>query len=192
MPDIRANLRWLSDTLAAHGNARSVIACVACTVLFMGAIGSTGSGDKVPLDLLFYYTPETAYSMIESYGEEGRAAYRLFELTTDLAWPVVYTLTLSLVISWLFQGRSGPAPKARILNLLPFGAWLFDLLENALIVAMLSVYPERPAMLAWAASAFTMAKWIFASASFLVLLAGVIYKWSHRHDAADRSRHSVR
>ena len=45
-----------------------------------------------PIDLNLFYTPEKVYSMVESYGEAGRANYRLFELTGDIIYPIVYTL----------------------------------------------------------------------------------------------------
>jgi uncharacterized membrane protein YozB (DUF420 family) len=59
-------------------------------------------------------------------------------------------------------------------NVVPFGAWLFDLLENLGIVGMLSVFPSTPAFLAWVTTIFTMLKWLFAAASILLLLAGLV------------------
>jgi hypothetical protein len=59
-------------------------------------------------------------------------------------------------------------------NAVPFGAWLFDLLENLSIVIMLSIYPSTPALLAWIATIFTMLKWLFALVTILLLLAGLV------------------
>ena len=44
--------------------------------------GAQGDG---PLDLLFSYSPETAFALVQSYGELGRAAYIKFSLIVDTA-----------------------------------------------------------------------------------------------------------
>ena len=111
--------------------------------------------------------------MVQSYGEAGRARYRIFELTGDIVYPIVYTLFFSLAITWLF--RRGVAKESRLqrLNVLPFGGWLFDLLENLGIVAMLSIFPSQFGILGWAATLFTMIKWLFAGTSIVLLLIGI-------------------
>jgi len=133
-----------------------------------------GSGGVGPIDLQFFYTPEKAYSMISAYGEAGRASYRTFELTGDIIYPIIYTLFFSLMITWLFKSGFTPASQMQNLNVVPFGAWLFDLLENLGIVAMLSVYPSTPGALAWISTFFTMGKWFFAGASVILLLVGFV------------------
>lgn len=133
-----------------------------------------GSGGVGPIDLQFFYTPEKAYSMVASYGEAGRADYRLFELTGDILYPIVYTLFFSLAITWLFQrGFASNSPMQKY-NVVPFGGWLFDLFENLGIVAMLSVYPTTPAVLAWVTAIFTVIKWLFAIASGVLMLIGLV------------------
>ena len=132
------------------------------------------SGGTGPIDLLFFYTPEKVYSMIDAYGEAGRALYRTIELTTDIVYPIVYTLFFSLAITWLFQRGLDKDHKFQRLNIVPFGAWLFDLLENLSIVIMLSSYPSQPGILAWIATVFTMIKWLFAGASIALLIIGIV------------------
>lgn len=131
------------------------------------------SGGTTPIDLQFFYTPEKVYSMVASYGNEGRAAYRLFELTGDILYPIIYTLFFALAITWLFQRGFAGTSGMHKLNVVPFGAWLFDLFENLGIVAMLSVYPSTPALLAWVSAIFTLVKWLFVIASILLLLVGL-------------------
>ena len=60
-------------------------------------------------DLLFFYTPDTAFDMIEKYGPAGRDLYTKILLTVDILYPVIYTLFLGLCISWLFQRASNQA-----------------------------------------------------------------------------------
>lgn len=104
---------------------------------------------------LSFYTPEKAYSMIELYGDEGCALYRTFAMTGDVIYPVVYSILFSLVITWLFQRSFASSSKLQILNVVPFGAWLFDWLENINIVTMLSLYPSTPSIVARLASICT-------------------------------------
>ena len=117
--------------------------------------------------------------MVESYGETGRAAYRTFELTGDIIYPIIYTLFFSLGITWLFQRGFAPNSGMQKYNVVPFGAWFFDLLENLGIVSMLSVFPSTPAALAWVTAIFTVVKWLFAGASGVLLLTGLVKAAMH-------------
>jgi hypothetical protein len=171
----------LSNTLKKYANGWLVLLFMAGEILFNAIIlpgqqasMEAGSGGTGPIDLLFFYTPDKAYSMIESYGDAGRASYRTFELTGDIIYPIVYTLFFSLAITWAFQ-RGFPADSnIQKYNIVPFGAWLFDLFENLCIVAMLSIYPSTPAILAWTATVFTMLKWLFVIPTVLLLLYGYV------------------
>lgn len=140
----------------------------------IGALMKGDSGGPGPLDLQFFYTPAKAYEMVASYGEYGRAFYRSVELTADILYPIVYTLFFSLLISWLFQRGFPAGSTMQRLNVVPFGGWLFDLLENLGIVAMLSIFPSTPAALAWLTALFTAVKWLFAGASILLVLVGLV------------------
>ena len=102
----------------------------------------------MPLDLMFFYTPAKAFAMIEKYGTAGRAVYMKIELTADIIYPIIYTLFYGLLLSWLFQRAFKLDSKIQKYNVVPVGAWIFDLLENVGIVSMLSLYPSQPATLA--------------------------------------------
>lgn len=171
----------LSNTLRKYASGWLVLLFFAAEVFFNAVILpnqqakiEAASGGTGPIDLQFFYTPEKAYSMVASYGDAGRADYRAFELTGDIIYPIVYTLFLALFITWLFQRGFPPDSKMQRLNVMPFGAWLFDLLENLGIVAMLSVYPSTPATLAWISAFFTLIKWLFAGATILLILTGLV------------------
>ncbi len=132
------------------------------------------AGGPGPIDLQFFYTPTKVYGMIEAYGEYTRVFYRNFELTMDILYPIVYTLFFSLLITWLFTRGFPENSRMQKLNLIPFGTWVFDLLENIGIVSMISIYPSTPAALAWVTTIFTMAKWTFAGLSLMLVLVGLI------------------
>ena len=171
----------LSNTLKKYANGWLVLLFLAGEIFFnavilpaqQAKIQST-PGAAGPIDLQFFYTPEKVYGMIASYGDEIRVSYRTFELTGDIAYPIVYTLFFSLAITWAYQ-RGFPADSnIQKFNVVPFGAWLFDLFENLCIVAMLSIYPSTPAALAWMATIFTMIKWLFAAVSIILLTYGFV------------------
>ncbi len=171
----------LSATLRKYANGWLALIFLAGEIFFNAVILPkqqakmlTGSDGIGPIDLQLFYTPEKAYSMVESYGEAGRADYRLFELTGDILYPIVYTLFFSLAITWLFQRGFSSSSAMQKFNVVPFGGWLFDLFENLGIVTMLSIFPSTPPALAWLTALFTFIKWLFAIASGLLLLLGLV------------------
>jgi len=128
------------------------------------------SGGVGPLDLTFFPSVEKTLAAISAYGANGRSLYATTELTTDIVYPIVYTFFFSLLITALLQHAFDKDSKLQRLNVIPFGAWLFDLLENICIVTLLLSFPVQPML---AASALTIAngfKWLFVGASVLTLL----------------------
>lgn len=140
---------------------------------YAGAILAMAAGNGAgPLDLEFFYTPEQALAAVDAYGETGRVVYRTIELTADVLYPLAYGLAYSLAISWFFQRAFPTESRLQRINLLPIGAVLFDLLENAAIVTLLSVSPP-PYLAAILASIFTPLKWAFAISSILATVIGL-------------------
>lgn len=150
------------------------VAFVAGVMPYMGAIMALAANNGTgPLDLNLFYTPEQAFAAINAYGETGRSVYRIIELTADIIYPVIYTLAFGLLISWLAARGFAADSRLQRLNLLPVGAWLFDLLENIGIVTLLSIYPSMPTALAAITAVFTSAKWLFAFGSILTILVSL-------------------
>lgn len=133
-----------------------------------------GKGGVTPLDLMFFSTPEKIFGMIERYGEYGRPFYRNVELTVDIVYPIVYLFFFGLFMSWLFQRGFTSTSPIRKLNILPLGAWFFDLIENITIIGLLAIYPNQPNALAWVLILLTHIKWLFAGASILLILIGIV------------------
>ena len=174
-------LNTISATLRKYANGWLVLVFLAGEIFFNAVVLpaqsakiAAGSGGLGPIDLQLFYTPEKVYGMIASYGDEVRASYRIFELTGDILYPIVYTLFFSLLITWLFQRGFASNSNMQKYNVVPFGMWFFDLLENIGIVTMLSVYPSTPAIVAWLSAVFTLAKWLFAGASLILILTGLV------------------
>ena len=174
-------LTKLSETLRKYASGWLVLVFFAGEVFFNAIIlpnqkakMESGSGGTGPIDLQLFYTPDQVYSMVDSYGDAGRASYRMFELTGDILYPIVYTLFFSLAITWLFQRGFSSNSGVQKYNVVPFGGWLFDLLENLGIISMLTVFPSTPAALAWLTAVFTFIKWLFAGASGVLMLVGLV------------------
>jgi len=132
-----------------------------------------GQGGIQPLDLMFFATPEKLFGMIQNYGEFIRPFYRNIELTVDIVYPIVYLFFFGLAISWFFQRGFAPDSPMRKFNIVPLGAWFFDLLENIVIVILLSVFPATPMILGWLLFMLSTVKWIFAGASVVLMLVGL-------------------
>lgn len=173
-------IKTISNSLYRHTTGGAMSAFLALMLLFALIIVPTiqsrvesYSGGISLVDLQFSYTPEKVYSMISSYGEAGRKFYLAFAASGDLIYPVVYSIFFSLIISWLLQRGSKPDSGLRVLNVIPFGALLFDWLENANLIAMLSNYPSTNENIATLGSLCTMLKWGFGAASVLLLVVGL-------------------
>jgi hypothetical protein len=95
-----------------------------------------GKGGVQPLDLMLFATPEKIFGMIERYGEFTRSFYRNVELTVDIIYPIIYLFFFGLLISWLFQRGFAPGSSMRKYNIMPLGAWFFDLIENIVSACM--------------------------------------------------------
>jgi len=174
-------LTKLSDSLRKYANGWLVLLFMAGDVFFnavvmpaQGAKIAAGSGGTGPIDLLLFYTPEKVFDMIASYSEAVRSSYRTFEMTGDILYPIVYTLFFSLTITWLFQRGFAGNSNMHKFNVMPFGAWLFDLFENIGIISMLSTFPSTPTLLAWISAIFTLVKWSFAGITIVLMLIGLV------------------
>jgi hypothetical protein len=174
-------LSKLSDRLHAWAKGWLILSTFAVIVLFLGVtealfqiFSDPALAGKVSLDALFFYTPETAFAAVASYGDAGRARMIWIHLIWDFIFPVLYTLFLSLFMSWLFQRGFKPGSKLRKLNVLAIAGGSFDLLENIGIVTMILVYPAQPAVVAWLSTVFTMGKWSLGVVIILLLLIGLV------------------
>jgi hypothetical protein len=174
-------LNRISSKFHAWAKGWLVLVLMVLDVFFMGLVMpligglmKSGTGLEQPLDLMFFSTPAKIFAMIERYGEFGRPFYRNVELTVDIIYPIIYMLAYGLLLSWLFQRAFKPDSKMQKLNVMPVGMWLFDLLENLGIVTLLSTFPAQLTAVAWLTTIFTMVKWMFAGASMLLIIIGLV------------------
>ena len=131
------------------------------------------------LDTLTTYTPEKAYNLITSYGDQGRHYYALIELTLDLVYPFISALLFSLSILYTFQHGFPSFAWTNRLALIPFGVMLADYLENGCIVIMLLSYPQDLPIVAGLSNIFTITKQALTPFELLFLagLVGWLVRW---------------
>ncbi len=125
-----------------------------------------GDQEVVPIDLQFAYTPERAYELIDSYSDETRSVYAIGEMTFDVAYPIVYTLFMSVTLMLLYPN------KGRI-AWLPYVVFTADMLENTGIIIMLKNYPSHLNEIAWMTSTFSTLKWTLVFVVAIIILVGL-------------------
>jgi hypothetical protein len=174
-------LNSLVSFLSRFANGKSILIFLA-TFIFINAVVLSWAGAQIaaysdglgPLDLQFSYSPDTAYSMVEGYGEEGRSFYRMIDLTVDVIYPIVTLFLFAGLIIFTYSRAFPDRPVLKNLALVSVVGTLFDFLENVGVVIMLSTYPNRMDVVAQLTSLFTTAKWIFAVGGMLIAAIGLI------------------
>ena len=175
-------LNVISQKLHAWATGWRVIILMIAEALMMfyvmplaaGIMAFAANNSVLPLDLMFFFTPDQAFEMVDKYGEAGRSVYLRIELTADIIYPMIYTSFFGLLISWLFQRAFKPESKMQKWNVMPVGAWLFDMLENSGIVSMLLMYPTKPEVVAWITMFFGTLKWAFFVLTIGLVLVGLV------------------
>lgn len=132
-----------------------------------------GIGDLRPPDLYFHYSPDQVHDYLAVLGAEGRSAYTRMALTSDLAFPVIYSTALSMALM-LFL-RKGLPPAGRYLSLFPFLIVIADWAENLTLVMVTRAFPARADAVAGLAGTFTALKWLLIALTVLMLLAAVAF-----------------
>lgn len=113
------------------------------------------------LDVRLGYSWQELIDAMDQYGASGRAIYAWASLTLDTVFPMLYA---TLVAGILY--RFAPRDSWRVLAWLPVLAGVWDLCENAQIIAMLLMYPDiAPGQVA-VASFFTRVKWLFMGPAY--------------------------
>jgi hypothetical protein len=132
----------------------------------------TGSADSP--DMSFFYSPSDLYQMAEAYGEQGREAYVRARFTFDLVWPLVYTLFLATSITWVFGRAFAQDSRWQRASLAPLLGAMFDYLENLSTSLVMLRFPASTPVVGLLAPAFTVLKWSFLGASFVLLFGGIV------------------
>jgi hypothetical protein len=131
------------------------------------------TGGVGALDEMFY-TPESAYEVLDKQGEAGRQFYQQLLLTTEIIFPFIYRMFNAVFIAFLFSRFLPPKSKLNYLCLAPIIGMIADYIENSLILTMLFNYPERLYAIANTASVITIIKWVSNYADWTLITLGII------------------
>ncbi len=122
------------------------------------------------LDLQYAYSPEEAYSALDSFGENGRNQYLKSVFLIDTAYPLIYGITYSLLLIFLLKIVFPNRKNLHRWGILPIAVSILDVLENTGIVLLLATYPVRHDGIALATSVFTTLKWTLAILLIIFLI----------------------
>jgi len=120
------------------------------------------------------YTPEEAYTILDSIGPEGRSLYLSVQLPLDFIYPGLFAITYGLLLTWLFKKGLNPSSKAFYWSLVPVFAGLFDYLENIGIIIMVNTFPGLSETVVKITSLFTILKSGFTIVFYVLLVAGIV------------------
>lgn len=120
------------------------------------------------------YSAEYAKSLFDHLEASGREAYLFRQIPVDMIYPLLFAVTYSLLLTFLFKKSFNPSSKIHSLSLIPIVGGLFDYLENIGIINMLSIYPNFSVFLANMTNVFSVLKSIFITLFFVLLVVGVV------------------
>ena len=151
-----------------------LVALTLVSVIFPAVLfPAYGIGDIKLLDLHFSYSSVQVYEHLAALGKDGRSAYTCMLLTSDLAFPVIYSLALSVALMLIQQKLFPPDSRFRYLCLFPFLIVIVDWCENLSLAFVTRTFPEPIDWIVSFASFFTSLKWTLVVLTILMLLTAV-------------------
>jgi len=130
------------------------------------------------LDLKFSYHTDECYTLFAALGKLGRKSYLLSALFIDNLYAIVYSTTYASIVFILL--KTNKLLNYKMLIFIPFIIGIFDYFENFGIITMLYYYPLKMEKLVVFSSLSTSIKWIFAFATFIIILGNLILFLLHK------------
>jgi ABC-type sugar transport system permease subunit len=136
------------------------------------------SGKEVQvLDLcLTGYSPAEVNTYLSEYSPEARSFAATFNAIADTVYPLVYTITISVLLAWVYKSRIQSNRLFGYLLLLPPLMMVLDFLENYHIIAMLRKFPAIPDDIVKAGSMLTVGKWGMLGIILVIIFTGMIIR----------------
>ena len=164
-------LQKLTGLIERIATIRALVLLTLLSILFPTVFfPAAGIGADRPLDLYFSYSPDQVYDYLDGLGEKGRSAYAKMELTTDLLFPVVYSLALTVALVMVARRVLPANSRLQYLRFFPLLIVIADWCENLGLAAVIHAYPVQRDTIVTAASLFTSLKWVFLSLTAMMLL----------------------
>ena len=140
-------------------------------------INSLSGKDVQILDLcLTGYSPTEVKTYLSDYSPEARSFAAKFNSIADTAYPILYTIMLSVVMAWVYKNKITSNKSFGYLLLLPLLIMVLDFLENYHIITLLQEFPDITEEMVKAGSMFTVAKWGMFGIVLIVIVSGIIVK----------------
>ena len=173
-------MKTLSAWLHRWSSVVTIIISIGLYGLFLvyvmipeGETVATFAGDWGSPDGHVFYTPDTLYAELATWGDAGRAHYVAFRLGLDPVWALVYTAFLVTITSVALRRACPPADRRRQLNVVALLPMLADLTENALGMMLVTNYPLRLDTLAWLTASVSGFKWVTLAIAHMIMLYAV-------------------
>ena len=109
-------------------------------------------------------------TLLSTLGEEGRKTYLFHQIPMDMIYPLLFGISYSLLLAYFLNKLNRLNSSLFYLCLLPLAAGVFDYLENAGIIMMLTSYPNLSASSVTMTNFFTILKSGTTTIYFGVLL----------------------
>jgi hypothetical protein len=123
------------------------------------------------LDLkIFGYSSEYARLLLSQLGVIGRNAYLTQQLPIDMLYPFFFAVSSAILLIYFLRKKYSLENKIYLLVFVPFLAGICDYLENLGIITMLLSYPNLDDFIIKISSAFTLAKSLLTTLTYLLLL----------------------
>ena len=120
------------------------------------------------------YSASYVKTLFDKLEPQGREVYLFRQLPLDMIYPLLFTISFSLLLTFLFKQSFNPKSRIFILSLLPILGGFFDYLENMGIITMLLIYPKFSVALANITNIFTLLKSGGTTLMYISLIIGVI------------------
>ena len=166
-------LSRISDRFRAWAKGWVILSIIAAFMLLINLPLADPALISMSLDGQFAYTPEQAFAVVASYGDNDRVQMLWIHLA-DFILITLYTSMFCLTISWLFQRSCQLDSRIQRLNLVPILGGFFDVMENIWIITLLLIYPAQPTLVAWLSTISTTGKYIMGVPIILLLLVGLV------------------
>lgn len=145
------------------------------------------NGMKIFDMMPFGYGVDYANELLNALGVEGRKIYLYQQIPLDLFYPFLSGIANCLVLSFFLNKLKSLKEPYIYLCSLPLLASMFDYLENFGVIGMLTNYPDYPQFLIQVNSFFSVAKSLFTTVYFIVLIFSVIIYISTRFANSHRN-----
>ncbi len=112
--------------------------------------------------------------LFENLGQAGREAYLYRQIPLDLIYPLLFSISFSLLLVHILKMITKEGSKVFYLCLLPVAVGFFDYLENFGIIRMLVTYPDISIFAAKTTNVFSILKSMFTTLYFIALLVSIL------------------